>query len=555
MSRWYRSLVAGVLCAGAVACSDKLVVENPNNPDQERALARPTDVEALISGSFNTFHRATLGATTLQPQMLVLGMENYSGLANQSMGVRAAIPRPPIANFRGNAVATENYGPFLNLHRAARAASIGLNRVKQPGFTFYPTDARQNARARAFANFVIGVSLGYIAMAYDSGSAVSDTDDLTSNVPLPFLGHQALAAYALERLDSAVASTAAMSTLTVPGTWLSASTTALTPAQFAALARGWAARIRAGVARDTIERAAVDWTKVIADAQAFLAAFPSDFVQLLTPAQGWDQAHISQMYASNSTNWHMMWGYMIYFAANQGPFEAWLASNPRSPLNPMITPDQRFPQGTTRLAQQCQSGSVTGTACTGLPTTPTAFQYIENRANDWSGDASANSQYRHKRFLALNNALRIGNYPSMTAAEIRLLEAEGHLRAGNFGTAATLIDVTRTARGGLPGLVANGVNDNTTPVPGGTACVPRIPVGPSFTVTQCGNMMEALKWEKRMETAYTTWASWWFDSRGWGDMPASSPPHWPVPYQEMDARTQAFYDMPGTSSSPGRYGI
>ena len=60
-------VLAGLACAGIAACSDQLTVDNLNNADQGRALARPVDVENLIAGSFNTMHRATIGAATNPP--------------------------------------------------------------------------------------------------------------------------------------------------------------------------------------------------------------------------------------------------------------------------------------------------------------------------------------------------------------------------------------------------------------------------------------------------------------------------------------------------------
>lgn len=559
MSRLYRMMLAGAACVSIAACSEQLTVVNPNNPETERALTRPTDVEALISGSYNTMHRATIGASNLPPQTYTLGMENYSSLANENMGVRASIPRPPIVNFRGNSVASQNYAPYLGLARAARAAAIGLAKVNDPTFTFFPTSASQTARARAFAHFVIGISLGQLAMVYDSGSAVNENDDLTLAAPLPFLNYDALAAYAISRLDSAAAISPASGTLGYPGAWFSASATALTSAQFVGLVRGWKARIRAGAARTETERAGVAWPLVIADAAAFNTAWAgADFVQLMTPALGWSATWPGYQYNSSSVNWHMIWGYTAGFSASQTAYDAWLATPPATRAQYLIvTPDLRWPQGATRVAQQCASQSVTGASCTGLPTTPGAFQYMENRAtgNDWVGaDPSAASQYRHRRWLAFFNASSIGNYTAMTAAEMRLLQAEGELVAGNFAAAAALIDVTRVGRGGLPALTAV-VLDGTTAVPGGATCVPRIPVGPAFTSSACGNMMEALKYEKRIETQYTAWTNWWIDGRGWGDMPAATPPSWPVPYQEMDTRGQAFYDMGGLTSAAGRYGI
>jgi hypothetical protein len=81
--------------------------------------------------------------------------------------------------------------------------------------------------------------------------------------------------------------------------------------------------------------------------------------------------------------------------------------------------------------------------------------------------------------------------------------------------------------------------------------VPRVPVGPDYTTTACGSVFEAMKWEKRMETAYTTYGAWFFDSRGWGDLPIGTPVSWPVPYQELDARLHPIYDLGGVNQPGG----
>mgnify|MGYP003291237819 CR=1 FL=1 len=56
---------------------------------------------------------------------------------------------------------------------------------------------------------------------------------------------------------------------------------------------------------------------------------------------------------------------------------------------------------------------------------------------------------------------------------------------------------------------------------------------------------EAMKYEKRLETAYTTYGAWFFDSRGWGDLPVGTPLEWPVPFQELDARLLPLYNLGG----------
>ena len=62
-----------------------------------------------------------------------------------------------------------------------------------------------------------------------------------------------------------------------------------------------------------------------------------------------------------------------------------------------------------------------------------------------------------------------------------------------------------------------------------------------------------------METAFTGWASWYFDSRGWGDLAEGTALEYPVPYQELDARRKPIYDLGGvggkSAAVKGTYGF
>jgi hypothetical protein len=132
-----------------------------------------------------------------------------------------------------------------------------------------------------------------------------------------------------------------------------------------------------------------------------------------------------------------------------------------------------------------------------------------------------------------------------------MLAAEGYLRAGQVALAIPLINASR-ARNGLPPIPAG--TSATQPIGTMPNCVPRVPQPPNFTSTACGTVFEAMKYEKRMETAFTGYMIWFTDNRGWGDMVATTPLEWPVPYQEMQARLQSFYN--GTNVAPlGTYGF
>jgi len=545
-----RTLQRAVLVAviGLAGCLGTLDVTNANNPDRDRVLRTPADVEALISQLYQNFNNATIGGSNdgLAPQIRSSGMESYSGNANFQMGPRGAIPRanPHVDNGRGNAGEGGNLRDFQRLSVTSRSASDGLRKLATAGFSL--GSPAQDARGKAFAQFALGLSLGHLGMIYDSAATVSPTDDPEAIPPLR--GYTDVMTTALGWLDSAEATVNATTAVfgSLPNTWIKGN--ALNADAFLRIIRSYRARVRTAGARTPAELATVDWQKVIADATNGITA---DLNIAMNFGLGWDVVWVIQHYLFQS--WHQAWQFMVGFADTSGGFDGWL-SQPVANRTPflVVTPDRRFPQGTTRAAQQASS-----------PAVPSGNLYFRNRpgAQDIAGISLAFSYYDHYRFQAFFNSQRQGNFPVMTLAEMKLLAAEGYIRTNQVALAGPLIDYSRVAKGNLPSVA--GITDLSTPVPGGAGCVPRVPQPPSFTSTACGNLLEALKWEKRMETAFIGYAAWYFDSRGWGDLPQGTALHWPVPWQEMDARSSEsrFYNMPdlakGTlpGAAVGSYGL
>ena len=66
-----------------------------------------------------------------------------------------------------------------------------------------------------------------------------------------------------------------------------------------------------------------------------------------------------------------------------------------------------------------------------------------------------------------------------------------------------------------------------------------------------------MKWEKRLEEAYTHWGAWWIDGRGWGDLPAGTVLGVPdaVP-GAADAPVMTIYSATNAGVAPkGTYGL
>lgn len=543
-----RKLATGLLGVAVVmtvaACKDTLAVDNTRQPDVGNVLASPAGVEQLLQTSYQTIHRNShTTANSITPQSEVLSLESYASVANFGMASRATMPRVTIANDRGNQSFNENFYDFSNLQQSTTFIAHGIEAlddlIKTKADILGSIGRTQRARAWGFLS--LGIGFGNVSLVYDSAAIYLPHGTLDPINAPPLVAYPVVNKAALDMLDSAIAIASA-----VPATeasnftadqWIAGNT--VDRAGFIRIARSFKARFRAGVARSVVERKAVDWTQVIADATNGIT---TDLNVALSSPLGWRHGWIYQAYVYQG--WHMQPQLMIAMGDTSGQFVNWLntAVNQRTPFL-ILTPDQRFPSGATRGAQQTASGNVPG--ANGKP-------YFRNRptGEDTFGDGWANSFYDNYRFryLTYQNSDGKGPWPEITASEMRLLAAEGYFYANNFAAALPLINASRTANG-LPALVAA---DNTTPVPGGTGCVPQVPTlnGTTYTVS-CGTMWEALKWEKRMETAMTGYNQWWVDSRGWGDLPEGTAVQWPVPYQEMDARLHPFYNLGGVGLPGG----
>jgi hypothetical protein len=550
MPNLVRLVCASLAVLGVAACESALEVKNKNNPDVDQVFALPATIEQTLGSGYqqcrNTVMFPANPTGNLYPQMTTMSVESHSQLGNFSMGVVAGIPRGPIQNTRG-----ANFGiftEFSQLSRQSRTLSnalSALDALKENNGSL--GTAAQDLRARAFGYFTIACNLGYLAMIYDSAGIVRP--GMPSDEIPELSGYKDVMTAALQMMDTALAiannaASGGTGGFPTPAAWVSGVT--LTRENFIRFVRSYKARFRAGVARTPAERAAVDWNAVVADAEAGITA---DLVVAVGGTTGWTVGFQGvQMHVGSG--WHQISPLYYGMADVSGAYDAWLAT----PLNQrdyflIITPDLRFPQGSTRAAQQAASPE---------PGNHNGRPYIANRTGqDTPGDPWGTSYYSHHRYKYIRTNSNQGPYPEFLKSEVDLLAAEGYIRNNQFAQAAAKIDLTRVARGGLPAL-SGVITSATQAVPGGTSCVPRVPAPPSFTSTTCGNILEAMKWEKRNEQAYNAIGSWYFDSRGWGDLVQNTAVHYPVPHDEMDARQKPFYNLGGggTSSAPrGTYGF
>ncbi|MGA1310154.1 MAG: hypothetical protein ACO31W_09160, partial [Gemmatimonadaceae bacterium] len=502
-------------------------------------LFNAASVEQAVAGLGPQLNNTQRASESVNTQAKIMARETFATVANFGMAAKVA-NSAFIPNELGNDNQVGNRANFDQFHRVQRLAFNSITAYQNlvaSGKAGLP--ANDENRMRAFAYLIAGQATGYLSMAYDS-VAVGYEGMSTTEIP-NFLGAAEANAKAIEFLDSAV-TIAGRGMSTLPNVWISGN--ALTQADFIRLARSYRARIRAAGARTPAERAALPWATIIADATNGITA---DHEIAINGTTGWSAGFdASQIYVPGG--WHSVPMSYAGMADTSGAYQAWnatAAGSRRAFL--VVTPDKRWPQGEER-GVSCTSAAA---VCVGQQTKNNilpAGQYIRNRppGDDVVAAGTGESFYDHRRYgFTQSNTSVPGTYVDMSKTEIDMLAAEGYIRTGNNAAAVTLINVSRV-RNGLAPVTTSGAPANTA---GSNDCVPKLPNG------SCGSLLEAMKYEKRMETMFTGYMIWFTDSRGWGDLPQNTAIEWPVPYQEMQARLQPYYNGMKQQSAASTYGF
>jgi hypothetical protein len=533
--RHIKSLVFAALTGLTATGCLELEVTNPNDPDAARALRIGTDIEALVGGGWGNWWS---GQSSSGGVGAILGTVSYmtsATAANFGMVEFSSYPKIAVHHLPSQVY----YGQFTQAwtqnYRAIAGVTDGL-RVLEEGTVKLDTDG--TSRAKAFGNFTLGLAHASTAILFDQGY-IYDPSIPVDEVKLA--PAKDVFAAAMKYFDAAIAE-ATGKTWRVPATWMSKEVTA---ADLIRLTYSYKARFRAAMARTPTERAAVDWAAVKADAEKGIT---STWGVNVRSGSGFSSSIMSNLVRYGP--WAQLSYQILGMADQSGRYQRWIAKDPatRHPnlsddqqSDPflIITPDTRFPRGTT-LAEQ-QTAANRGR----IYESPTASGGV---GAQWARPDRGTyrwSYYRNRSDDQWQTTTTRTDHPEITIAEMDLLRAEAALRTNDRATAATLINKTRVAAG-LSATDANGTN---------TSCVPKLPNG------NCGDLLEMLKWEKRLETKFygLYHAPWYFDSRGWGDLNEGVFLQTPVPGRELQLLQLPEYTFGGpggTGSAPkGTYGF
>jgi hypothetical protein len=528
----------------AAACAD-LEVENLNDPDQERALATPGDVETLISGGFLTWWY-TQASYSSQGMATSCMADNHTSSWGNS-GMKEACQEPRVWAYNNDPSYNYSYVNEYTWSRAYRALSAvrdGLVAIAGQDGELGTGDDMQlgeggvdTHRAIAWGKFVQGLATMTLALGYDQAVVVTERTNFEEElVRIPYTELRDSAVYFFnEAIDLAQ-----QQAFTAPAAWSGG--TSIDDQLMIQLANSLIARTLAYTPRTVAERDAVNWNEIT----TYIGnGITDDFGMFMDDETWWQYYGVYTEYPG----WARLDLRTAGPADQSGGWDAWekTTAGLRQPFD-VDADDLRFPEYPPEVAPSTaycwERDRSTSCGADGL------WMKIEYR-DPQSPFRPERGTYHFSGYAAFPNYRWFqswqGDIVWMSKVEMDMLLAEAYMRTGQAPLAVPLVNNTRVNYGGLTPVVDGG----TVPEDAPGRCTPRaIDPFPSGT-WQCGDLWDAMEHEKRLETYHTAVEIAWFDDRGWGNLIPGTLTMFPVPGEELLILLEEIYTFGGSPGDDG----
>ncbi len=511
--RLFKALaLTGLVALGASACAD-LEVTNLNDPDQQRAITTPSDVETLISGAYYSFYRVTHRGYP-NAAFSTAADAHTSSWGNWGMRDSGWEPRKAFNNDPAYSYNNMTEDPWALAYRSLAGVRDGLAAI-DGGIVIEDGGQDVTQRAVAFGKFMQGMNHAALASIFDQAFVMDENTDLEALELVPYTDVWAAAEQKFAEAISAAQGT----NFVFPEQWVGGNRE-WTSADFVQFVKAFRARWRTKIPRTPAERDAVDWNSVLTDLSAGL---PFDFGGYYdgVTTSWWDR---KKLHTAGIDGWARIDNRTVGPADVSGNWENWLAQGPdtKDPFD-ITTPDSRITQP---MQPQTEGKYFTYYGNSPFPAARGIYHY---------------GHYIDYRYNYTWQQGYIAFYPDFVDAEVDLLRAEAHYRLGNVDEAMAIVNQYR-ANGDLPPFTSE-----QNPA-GPDMCVPQMPDG------SCGDLWEALKYEKRIECFHHSFGVEFFDDRGWGDLVEDTFIHLPVPGSELLLLLMDIYTFGGPgddTAAPG----
>ncbi len=501
-----------------VGCQS-LDVANQNSPLINGVFSDAANIEAALIGGWRDYWGMVQGARSSPEspvvQLSIFGNELTS--ADAFFMENTAEPRPAINNLDAGGWINrkpwyESYGVIATGRDAIQSIEsqnlkLGLVNAEFP-------NGQDTPRAKVFSKFLIGIGNIHVGLLFDQGFPADETVDPNTYDFTTLKPYTEMLATGRKALRDAIADAKAAPDFTLPTTWINGNP--LTRDQFVRVMYAYLLRSYVHEARDPAGRQATNWQLVL---NLLDSSITQDFTQQAQLDIA-DTRSVYQSYAYFQTNGRTS-NRLIGPADTTGRYQAWLAL-PTDQRQAIIiaTPDKRFTNSTAN-AQPA-----------GIRFKRIASQTMTSVRGTYMHSNYHSARYRNPPELNFHST---GVLPIITMDEMRYIRAEALYRLNRRDEVPALLNVTRVPNGLAP-VTVNGV-------PQSPSCVPRKDNG------DCGDLFDALMYEKRIDLFPLDPSATFFDQRGWGKLLRGTPIHFPVHGRELETLGLPIYTFGG--SGPG----
>ncbi len=511
----FRTILGAALVGVTVlaGCQD-LDIVNPNQPDRERAITNPADVEALVIGSWPLYWGRIMTSSSSYNAMPTIADVMTATYANNASLKLSSEPRVAFQNSQQaeeHGIARYQWYDWYELVSNANDALAAI----EGGMEIVNEDLGINTttQTKALAKLFQGTGLGYISLLFDQMVVVTEDTDIEEPDALALKPWEEGLEAALDALDEAIVLAGQVGTWYNGGAWttLWEGIPVVTADMVKQVANGTAARLIVLSSRGIEGKSGVDYARL----QGYLANTITEDWMHGVSLNGQRASYWYRYRNSNSTFQGRSDYYFIGQADVSGNYQAWI-NTPITERDRFLitTPDRRLTAGSPE-----SDGKY--------------FEYVSDiRGFRPERGLYHFSYYQWDRYIEPNSSYRVGSIPLMTVDEMRLYRAEAALRAGNTSLVAELINVTRVGNGELPPVTANGV-------PQADDCVPQTKTG------ACGSLEQALHYEFLMELQGINMLQPYLMRRTFGTLTPGTFIHLPVPARELETLGLDIYTFGG----------
>lgn len=241
-----------------ISCEKDLQVENLNDPDKERSLKNPEDVESIALSGFYNWYMNNTSSISPRMSMWVMADQGTCSWANSGMYHLSSEPRQAF----NNSVTYTYANIFESYWENSYGNLIMMNDVLEKIYDGMVIDIEGNDETemvRAIAYFIQGLSLGYLGLTYDQAFIMKEYSDYSVTPSSPYMD---VIEAAVVSLDSAIniCNRPGVS-FSLPDSYINGSS--YTNQEIAQLANSFAARFLINAPRNVAENDQVNWNRVL----------------------------------------------------------------------------------------------------------------------------------------------------------------------------------------------------------------------------------------------------------------------------------------------------